>query len=117
MPVVAIDSLLRHGTLPSPDIIKIDAEGCDLEVLQGATESLKSCEVLFVEAAISCKTPSGTLMPNHLRAVINTVDEYGFTLFDFTDFNRTQKHDCLWLIEAVFIRKNGVIENQITSYV
>jgi FkbM family methyltransferase len=112
IPVVRLDDLLSSQDRPVPTMIKIDAEGCDLEVLQGARESLKSCEVLFVETAIMCK-----MFKNDLRTVINAVHDLGFTVLDFTDLNRTQKHGSLWLTEAVFTRTNGRIHSSVNSYV
>ncbi len=47
---VRIDTLLREGRAPAPDIIKIDTEGAEYLVLQGAREALSTIRpFLFVE--------------------------------------------------------------------
>ncbi|MFO1001527.1 MAG: FkbM family methyltransferase [Planctomycetaceae bacterium] len=112
VPVVRLDDLLRSQDRPAPTMIKIDAEGCDLEVLQGARESLKACEVLFVEAAIMCK-----MFRNDLRSVVNAAHELGFKPLEFADLNRTQKHGSLWLTEVVFTRVGGQIDVAVDSYI
>lgn len=111
VPVVSLDSLLKSSSWPAPEMIKIDAEGCDLDVLEGATESLKSCHVLLVEAAVMCKS-----FRNTLPEIINRTSALGFVPFDITDMNRTQKHGALWLMEIGFIRSGGHVQNQIASY-
>lgn len=112
VPVVRLDDLICPLNLPAPTMIKIDAEGCDLEVLQGAPELLKTCEVPFLEAAIMCK-----MFKNDLRRVINAVHDLGFTPLDFTDFNRTQRNGSLWLVETVFTKINGAVHVSVDSYV
>jgi len=37
-PMTTVDELVRDGTLPPPDVIKIDVEGGELEVFRGASE-------------------------------------------------------------------------------
>ena len=110
VPVVTLDELLG-GKTPSPDFIKIDAEGLDLQVLQGATRSLAGCEVLLMEASVMCKS-----MSNTIRKVIDAAHEQGFVPFDVTDLNRTQKQGSLWLIEIAFVKGSGRIASRVTSY-
>jgi FkbM family methyltransferase len=109
--VTTLDDLFLHSHLPKPDVIKIDAEGLDLDVLQGSKSLLPTCELLFLEAAVQCKS-----FPNRVINVISTVEDYGFSLFDITDINRTQFHNALWLVELAFVRKNGPLESQVTRY-
>ena len=49
--VTTIDALAQeHG---SPDVIKVDVEGAEVEVLRGADVSLRSCRVVFVEVHLA----------------------------------------------------------------
>jgi FkbM family methyltransferase len=51
VPLRRLDTLLAEGKFPAPDLIKIDVEGAELEVLEGAAETLKKHHPrLFVEA-------------------------------------------------------------------
>ena len=54
-PVVALDEFLPREGRPQPDILKIDAEGWDLDVLRGAEKTAASAEILLMEAAIMNK--------------------------------------------------------------
>lgn len=88
-----------------PDIIKIDAEGWDLEVVRGASEFIKKAEVVLIEAAVL-----NNLFENDVLRVVKIMDEYGHRLADITDLNRPYKFKMLWLTELAFIKKNGYIE-------
>jgi FkbM family methyltransferase len=49
MTTTTLDDLVKYKMLNKPQLIKIDVQGAELDVLIGATESLKSCEHLIVE--------------------------------------------------------------------
>ena len=83
-------------------MIKIDAEGYDLEVIKGAESVIHSCDVVLIEAAIMCKS-----LKNDLRTVINEMAALGFRPFDITDLNRPLTNGSLWLVEIAFIRIGG----------
>ena len=50
VPVITLDDYAR--AIPSIYLIKIDVQGFDLEVLEGAVETLKKTDYVFVESAI-----------------------------------------------------------------
>ena len=46
--VVRLDSLIRERTVPPPDLIKIDVEGGETDVLEGAAETLRSARPILL---------------------------------------------------------------------
>lgn len=44
-----LDSVVRENNYPPPDFIKIDAQGCEVDILKGAKDTLKSCKHLIIE--------------------------------------------------------------------
>ena len=52
VPVITLNDFFKDSSKPIPDLIKIDAEGFDLEVLQGATNLLGRTEIILIEAAV-----------------------------------------------------------------
>ena len=109
--VVTLNDFLPSINLPIPDLIKIDAEGLDLEVLSGANNFFGITEIIMVEAGVMNKK-----FENSVLKTLSFMDENGYRLFDFTDLNRTLKHNALWLVELVFIKKNGIIDNAVNTY-
>jgi FkbM family methyltransferase len=110
IPVVTLNDLLTKSELPTPDIIKIDAEGLDIEVLKGASNYLGKTEVFMVEAGVVNKQFS-----NSFLKLINFMDENDYRLFEITDLNRPFSPSVLWLVELVFVKKNGFIDSKIIS--
>jgi FkbM family methyltransferase len=112
IPVVTINSLLRESMAPIPDIIKIDAEGLDIEVVKGSSNYYGKTEIYMVEAGVMA-----AVLKNSVLNMINFMESVGYKLYDITDLNRTLKNNALWLVELVFIKKGGTIDNAVNSYV
>jgi FkbM family methyltransferase len=106
IPVVTLNEFIAEQQLPLPDIIKIDAEGLDIDVLEGANNFFGKTEIFMVEAGIVNRQFS-----NSFLRVINFMDEHGYRLFDITDLNRPFNPAVLWLTELVFVKKNGMIDS------
>jgi len=110
IPVVTLNDLFSDSDLPVPDIIKIDAEGLDIEVLKGASNFFGKTEIFMVEAGVVNKTFS-----NSFLKLINFMDENNYRLFEITDLNRPFTPNVLWLVELVFVKKNGFIDSKIIT--
>jgi FkbM family methyltransferase len=105
IPVITLNSLIGKEDKPFPDLVKIDAEGMDFAVLDGASQLYGTTEVFMVEAAVGNKE-----FKNSLLSMSQYMDEKGYRLFDFTDLNRPFEPRILWLVEMVFIRKGGILD-------
>ncbi len=103
--VVTLNELIATNKLPVPDLVKIDAEGLDLEVLEGASELFGRTEVFMVEAAVVNKS-----FVNSVKAMVDHMDAKGYVLFSITDLNRPFKVPVLWLTELVFVKRGGVLD-------
>ncbi|WNM20245.1 FkbM family methyltransferase [Flavobacterium capsici] len=109
--VVTLNELIKSNGLPIPDIIKIDAEGLDIEVLKGANDFFGKTEMFMVEAGIVNKS-----FDNSFLKLINYMDENGYRLFEITDLNRPFELNVLWLVELAFVKKNGIIDSYQISF-
>jgi FkbM family methyltransferase len=101
IPIVSLDAFIAKNGLPFPNILKIDAEGFDLEVLKGTINILSKVDVVFIEVGIV-----NNKIENSALKVMSFMNKYDFRLFDITALNRPFEHKILWLSEFVFI-KNG----------
>ena len=46
---ITLDTVRRMKNLPFPDLLKIDVQGCEIDILKGATEILQHVKHLIVE--------------------------------------------------------------------
>lgn len=106
--VLTIDSIVQESRGAAPSLIKIDAEGFDLEVLGGASSVFGTTEVFLVEAAVCC--PS---MRNDVSSIIKFMEEAGYHLAAIADINTYQwppdhhSPGLQWLVDLAFLRKDG----------
>lgn len=106
--VVTLNEFVPKFTTDCPDIIKIDAEGLDLEVLEGASCFFGQTELFIVEAGVGSK-----YIENDIATVVNFMKQKGYRLFEVTDLNRPFSLGVLWLVELVFMRENGLIHAKV----
>ncbi|AZB24432.1 FkbM family methyltransferase [Chryseobacterium bernardetii] len=102
VPIKTLSSIIKENNFDYPDIVKIDAEGLDLEVIDGASDLFGKTEVFMVEAGVQVKVYKNTLL-----RLVNKMDEVGYELYDITDLNRPLDIPVLWLVELVFVKKGG----------
>ena len=102
VPMRTLNEIRTTLSLPVPDMLKIDAEGLDLKVLEGATDLLGHTEIVLAEASI------GQLdFENRAGALIAAMDDYRYRLIDITDVLRSPSSDALWLCELAFLLKSS----------
>jgi FkbM family methyltransferase len=112
VPVVALDDFFKERGLPKIDILKIDAEGWDLEVLKGAAKTATEADIVLMEASVL-----NPVFQNTVEKVLAAMSLLGFTLLDITDLNRTKKDNALWLVELAFVKQEGSLKKAIQSYI
>lgn len=97
--------------IPKPQLLKIDAEGLDIEVIEGAGNLLKYVEVILIEVSILNQR-----MKNDSLSVLNLLNDKGFALVDITDLNRPFTGKALWLSEFAFVkRKSALFQNLLSN--
>jgi FkbM family methyltransferase len=108
VPLVTLNQLVSDREGKVPQVVKIDAEGFDLKVIDGASNLIGITEVFFMEAAICAHGIENTLL-----SVVTKMDELGYQPFDVTELNYSPKQGVLWLVEIAFIRKGGRVASAI----
>lgn len=75
---ISLDKFIEENNTPKIDLLKIDTEGHELKVLEGAKNTLKITEKIIIETDVS---DNGSLIE-----ILKLLD--GFTLENFGDINR-----------------------------
>lgn len=87
-----------------PEMVKIDAEGHDLRVLEGASALLGKTDVFFVECAVCCPEFENTLV-----SVSGFMWEAGYRLAGLTSLLPSPATGELWLVEGAFVRQEALL--------
>jgi FkbM family methyltransferase len=52
LPCVTLDEVIVKGNFPMPDFIKMDTQGSELDILDGATRAMQFAKVIYMECPI-----------------------------------------------------------------
>ena len=90
-----LDTLLPELRYSSPYLLKLDVDGAELDILEGAKGVLDQCNIIVIEANIK-----------NLPLRVEAVSKAGFTLFDIVDFcyydGRLRQVDLVFTNNAMF---------------
>lgn len=104
----SIDDLLARGLLPGPaDLIKLDVQGYELAVLQGAQAALAYASALVVET---------NLLDIHrdvplVHELSSWLAARGFVAYDVAGLTRRPLDHALWQMDVVFVREDGPLRS------
>lgn len=105
VPVMTLDHLVENEIHAIPDIVKVDAEGFEVEIIQGAQSLLGKTELFLLEAHFFGSTDN----PCRLGPLINMMADRGYAPYGFTTFYRRPRDRALLLCEIAFARENGIL--------
>jgi FkbM family methyltransferase len=91
VPRTTLDDFLSDRDLAGPYLLKIDIDGHELAAIAGASETLKKCAVVIVEATI-----------HELPERISAIAAHGFTLFDLAE--PCYYDNALWQCDVILLR-------------
>lgn len=74
MKSVTLDTVVRERNFPLPDLIKMDVQGAELDVLKGATETLKNAQHVILELQAVEYNKGAPLR----EVIIDYMDKQGF---------------------------------------
>ena len=111
VPVTTVDAEVNAKKLKPPYLLKLDTHGFEVEILEGAKETLKQSSVIFIE------TYNFRLTENTLRfhEMCTFLESRGFRPFGLSDPLFRPKDGVLWQLDLVFARADRE-EFQSNSY-
>jgi FkbM family methyltransferase len=98
-----LDSLLRD--IPGPALLKIDAQGYELEILHGALGLLPAVEAILLEISI-IEINSGAPL---ILDVLSFMKKLGFVVYDLLQVHRRPLDGALNQLDFVFVRDQSAL--------
>jgi FkbM family methyltransferase len=103
--MITIDEAIKAWNLPVPNVIKMDTQGSELTILQGAQQTLPQVDVLLCETwLIRAYGPATPL----LIELMDWLRDWGFYLWDFGDVYR-DKNGMLLSPDCIFLNARNKI--------
>lgn len=88
-----ISTFLQDRKLPCPDIVKIDVEGCTLEVLQSFEDCIENVRFFHIESETQ-----DYFKGQHLEEeVFDFLRNKGFTMIMYSIPENLNQHDSIWI--------------------
>lgn len=100
--VHSLDTLLGAANI---DLLKIDAEGYELEILRGSMRSLRHVHIVLLEVSLIA-TNAGAPLIHDVLAFMHGI---GFVAYDIAEFHRRPLDRALNKIDLVFVRENSPV--------
>jgi FkbM family methyltransferase len=85
--VSTLDEIVSSENLLSPDIIKIDTQGSELDILLGASKTIKNALILIIECRLA--THQNMSAPG-VSEVIKFLEKHGFQPFKILEIHTNQ---------------------------
>jgi FkbM family methyltransferase len=101
-----LDSVLSDV---SSGLLKIDAQGYEIEILKGATKTLRDVDGVLLEVSLIEINEGAPI----LHDVIAFMRSVGFVAYDILEFHRRPLDNALHQIDLLFVRPNsGLLEDK-----
>ena len=102
VPIVTLDSLDAERPMNGPVVLKIDTEGYELPILQGATTVLERTELVILEVNFIPRQSIPEFFEIH-----RFLHDHGFALYDIFDMRERPRDGALGLADVAFVKKDG----------
>jgi FkbM family methyltransferase len=107
-PMKTLDELMMDQSAQGEIFIKMDVQGAELDVLDGAINTLKRCNFLLLEVSVLNYNVGAPLFAEY----INYLAQRGFVLFDVCDMRR-KPDGVLIQLDLIFSRVSSDIRNKV----
>lgn len=97
VPGITLDQVCIDKKLKPPYLLKIDVDGNEIEVINGAIEVLKSTEYVIIEVSLF----------NQAYEIINLMKQQGFVPYDIVDMAYRPLDNVFWQCDMAFVKGQG----------
>lgn len=102
VPVRRLDSLLAEGAIPPPEFVKVDVQGYERRVLDGAARAIANADLVLLECQFLPFCPEMRTLDQtfaHMSAL-------GFIPYEFVDLLRRPLDGAMGQCDVLFARKD-----------
>jgi FkbM family methyltransferase len=97
-----LDDLLNGEKLIAPILMKIDAQGAEMDILDGAVQTLSQVDMLWLEVSLLPLNAGAPLFDE----VIAYLKQKGFLLWEIGSITRNGRNNVMVQMDAIFIRQD-----------
>jgi FkbM family methyltransferase len=108
VPVVRIDQVITEVTEPA--ILKIDAEGFELDVLDGSTGLLRHIEMIIMEVRFIKYHEH----MSEFAEVVASLNDLGYAVYDILDGIYRPTDHALDFVDLVLVRQDGLLRSKLS---
>jgi len=105
IPVVTIDNLMSDSTLQHPDLIKLDVQGYEMKVLEGAQTALTNCAAIMLELPFYRFAPTMNLVHEWMAWMAAR----NFRPYELVDTMRRPLDGAMGQCDILFIREGHAL--------
>jgi hypothetical protein len=103
--MTTVDAVLATRAFPPPTFLKLDVQGYEIEVLEGAPRALQTAEVLLLEVSVWPFNEGAPL----LHDVVSYLRQKGFRTYDICDFSYRPSDRVLLQTDMIFVREDSAL--------
>lgn len=107
VPSIRVDTVVEDNQLQGPFLVKVDVQGAELEVLDGAKNVLADTELLLLEVSLFKflkKSPE-------FYEVVSYLKRLGFVVYDIYGGHRRPLDGALGQCDVAFVKERGRFRN------
>jgi FkbM family methyltransferase len=105
--VSTVDEFCSSHSIDTIDVLKVDTEGCELDVLKGAVEKFKSRKIKIVYAEFNDVVERPGRTGGALAPISTFLDPFGFRFVtSYTDYVIADKGEFFGVHNALFVASN-----------
>jgi FkbM family methyltransferase len=108
LPMTTLDNVVARRNLAGPILVKADVQGYELEVLRGASETLRKVEVVLLEVSTLPFNVGAPLFAD----VISFMAERRFLVYDLCSLFRRHSDDAVFQVDVLFVREDSALRSE-----
>jgi len=104
VPCTTLDKLTQDNNIKGNILLKLDVQGAEVEVLLGASETLKKAQCVILEVSLFKSFVEG----QDFYDIVHFMKERGFVVYDVAGFLYRPFDGALSQVDLVFVKEDGV---------